>query len=127
VCQGWGSDRTSVLAGGQPVKVQIRERDVTLTAAMRVHVEHRLGLALGRFAGRIGPVTVHFSENDGGKHCQIDVGLRPKKVRAQDSGVDLLVAFNYASDRVSSSVARALDREQSWSTSLPRLPGGSKT
>jgi ribosomal subunit interface protein len=109
------------------VKVQIRERDLKLTDAMRTHVERRLGLALGRFAERIGPVTVHFSENESGKHCQIDVGLRPRKVRAHDTGVDLLVVFNYASDRVSSSVARALDREQSWSTSLPRTPGDSKT
>jgi ribosomal subunit interface protein len=127
VCQGRASDRPIVRAGGHALKVQIRERDIKVTEVMRAHVERRLGLALGRFAGRIGPVTVHFSENDGSKHCQIDVGLRPRKVRARDAGADLLVAFNYASDRVSSSVARALDREQDWANTRPRPPGESKT
>jgi ribosomal subunit interface protein len=105
------------------VKVQIRERDVILTEAMRAHVEDRLGLALGRFAGRIGAVTVQFSEKNGGKHCHIDVALQPRKILAQDTCTDLLAAFDYASDRVASSVARALDREQDWA---PRTPGEPK-
>jgi ribosomal subunit interface protein len=109
------------------VKVVIRERDVSLTPVARAHVESRLGLALGRFAGRIGPVTVQFSNRDGHKHCRIDVGLRPRKLQAEDTDSDLLTAFNHASDRVSSSVARALDREQQWADGGLWPPAGTRT
>jgi ribosomal subunit interface protein len=111
------------------MKVQIRERDVSVTSALRAHVERRLGLALGRFAGRIGPVTVRFFDDAGDKRCQIDVGLRPRKVRVEDTNADPFAAVDHASDRVSSTVARALDREREWDDggTRPRLPVESKT
>ena len=43
------------------MRVQFRERDVVLTKVVRDHVERRVRLALGRFAGRIGAVTVRLS------------------------------------------------------------------
>jgi putative sigma-54 modulation protein len=112
------------------MKVQFRERDVNLSKALRAHVQRRLGLALGRFAGRIGPVVVRFSDIGGDKRCQIDVGLRPRKVRVENTNADMLAAVNHASDRVSNSVARALDRERwDWDGggTGPRTPGGSGT
>jgi ribosomal subunit interface protein len=111
------------------MKVQIREQGVRVTAALREHVARRLGLALGRFAPRIGPVSVRFSDHGGSMRCEVDVGLRPRKVRVEDIDADPLAAFDYASDRIASSVRRALDREREWDEAamLPRTPGGSRT
>ena len=97
------------------MKIQIPEGDVDVTAVLRVHVERRLGLALARFADRIGRVTVRFSHADGGagggtKRCRIEVGLRPRRLDVEDTDVDLFAALNHATDRASRSVARALDR-----------------
>jgi putative sigma-54 modulation protein len=99
------------------VKVQIQQRDVQVSEALRAHVERRLGLALGRFGDRIGRVTVRFSGANGrtgeqATRCQIDVSLRPQSVRAGDTDADLFAAVDHASDRVSRSVARLLELEQ---------------
>jgi ribosomal subunit interface protein len=95
------------------MKIQIRERDVEVTARLRAHVERRLGLALGRFGDKVQLVTVRFSRahepGNAVKRCQIDVGLRPRLLRAGDTDADLFAAVDHASDRVSRSVARALD------------------
>jgi ribosomal subunit interface protein len=109
------------------MKLQIRERDVSVTSALRAHVQQRVGLALGRFAGRIAAVTVRISDDAGEKKCEIDVGLRPRKVRVQDIHPDPFTAVDRASDRVSSSVGRALDREREWeqAATWPRHAGGS--
>ncbi len=99
------------------MKIQIRERNVVVTEILRAHVESRLGLALGRFGERIERVIVRFSHTHDhrsglDKRCQIDVGLRPRSVRVEDMDVDLFVAVDHATDRVSRSVARALERER---------------
>jgi ribosomal subunit interface protein len=91
--------------------------DVEVTDALRVHVERRLGLALGRFGDRIGRVRVRFSEaeakaGDGHKRCQIQIGLRPLSVDVVDCDADLFAADNTAVARASRSVARALERER---------------
>jgi len=104
------------------MKIQIREHDVEVTKILRSHVERRLGLALGRFAERIGRVTVRFSESDGhqralDKRCQIEVGLRPTSVRVEDVDADPFIAVDHAADRVSRSVARALERQRDWQSS----------
>jgi putative sigma-54 modulation protein len=104
---------------GPEMKIHIRKRNVEVTKILRAHVESRLGLALGRFGERIGRVIVRFSDTDGhrsglDKRCQIDVGLRPRSVRVEDMDVDLFVAVDNATDRVSRSVARALEREREW-------------
>ena len=96
------------------MKIQILQCDVDITDVLRVHVERRLGLALGRFGDRIGRVIVRFSYADGDasgghKRCQIEVGLRPRALDVEDTDVDLFAAVNHATDRVSRSVARALE------------------
>lgn len=98
------------------MKVEIRERGVEVTEVLRAHVERRLGLALGRFADRIGRVTVRFSGANGrtgeqATRCRIDVSLRPRNVRAGDTDADLFAAVDNASDRLSRSVARILELE----------------
>jgi putative sigma-54 modulation protein len=97
------------------MKIQIRKCDVDVTDPLRVHVERRLGLALARFADRIGRVIVRFSRADddasgGHKRCQIEVGLRPRSLDVEDTDVDLFAAVNHAIDRASRSVARALEQ-----------------
>ena len=99
-------------------KIQIRHHDVVISDVLRVHVERRLGLALARFADRIGRVIVRFSQADGDaevghKRCQIEVGLRPQRVDVEDTDIDLFAAVNHATDRAARSVARVFEREQS--------------
>ena len=101
------------------MKIHIQNRNVEVTKILRAHVESRLGLALARFGERIGRVIVRFSDTNGrlnalDKRCQIDVGLRQRSVRVEDMDVDLFVAVDNATDRVSRSVARALEREHEW-------------
>jgi putative sigma-54 modulation protein len=97
-------------------KIEIQQRDIEITDVLRTHVQHRLGLALGRFADRIGRVIVRFSyvdrhPNDADKRCQIEVSLRPQRVDVEDTDADLFAAVNHATDRASRSVARALERD----------------
>ena len=47
------------------IKIQIRKTNVEISEVLRIHVERRLGLALARFADRIGRVVVRFSHADG--------------------------------------------------------------
>jgi putative sigma-54 modulation protein len=100
------------------IKIHIRNHDVDITDVLRIHVERRLGLALARFGDRIGRVMVRLSHADGDgnaghKRCQIEVGLRPQRVDAEDTDADLFAAVNHATDRASRSIARALERELS--------------
>jgi putative sigma-54 modulation protein len=96
------------------MKIQILKCDVDVTDVFRVHVERRLGLALARFADRIGRVLVRLSYADGDagghKRCQIEVGLRPRRLDVEDTDVDLFAAVNHATERASRSVARALEQ-----------------
>ena len=97
------------------MKIQIPPCDVDVTDALRDHVESRIGLALARFADRIGRVVVRFSQVDGDtsgghKRCEIEVGLRPRRVDVEDIDVDLFAAVNHATDRALRSIARALEQ-----------------
>ena len=98
-------------------KIEIQQRNIEITDVVRTHVQDRLGLALGRFADRIGRVIVRFSQADGhatgaDTRCQIEVALRPRSVDVEDTDADLFAAVNHAVDRASRSVARALERER---------------
>ena len=71
------------------IKIQIRKTSVEMTDVLRMHLERRLRLALSRFADRIGTVIVRLShaapERSGSyKRCQIEVGLRPHRVQAEE-------------------------------------------
>jgi len=96
------------------LKVHVWGRDVEITEVMRAHVKRCLGLALGRFGERIGQVTVRISGAGVDNRCRIDVGLRPRKLRIEGMDADPLRAVDHAAERVSSSVARALEREREW-------------
>ena len=116
------------------MKIHIRERNVEVTEVLRSHVQRRVGLALGRFGERIGRVIVRFSEIDGlrssvDKRCQIEVGLRQRNVQVEDMNADLFTAVDHAADRVSRSVARALERQRDWGLNPihPWTSGGSRS
>jgi putative sigma-54 modulation protein len=107
------------------MQILLRARNVKVTQLLRAHVGERLGLALGRFAERIDKVTVHLMNAPPGrrsaeKRCRIAVGLRPRPISVEDADVDLLVALDRATERISRSVARALERQQA----LDQNPNG---
>jgi putative sigma-54 modulation protein len=115
------------------IKIHIRELKGDVAEVLRNHVERRLRFALGRFADRIGRVKVRFSSvsgrlRGGSKRCQIHVGLRPIDVQVEDTNTDAFAAVDHAVDRVSRSVARALERERAWDAVMtpPRRPGVSR-
>jgi len=111
------------------MKVHVWGHDVEITAVLRAYVERRLGLALGRFGERIGQVTVRISSTDVDRSCRIDVSLRPRKLRIEGADADALRAVDYAAERVSSSLTRALEREREWDEHAlwPEPLGRSKT
>ncbi|HTB60985.1 MAG TPA: HPF/RaiA family ribosome-associated protein [Polyangia bacterium] len=99
------------------MKIRLTARNVALTDRLRVHVRRRVALALGRFGERIDKVSVRFTGTEAGrgpsqKHCQIEVELRPRPVSVEDADADPFAAADGATDRLSRSVARALEREQ---------------
>jgi ribosomal subunit interface protein len=94
------------------VTIRIRVRNVEATGALRTHVEHRLRLALGRFAERIARVTVRFSAAEAGKRCQIDLVLRPRTLTVEDTDSEAFAALDHAVDRLSRTVVRSLERER---------------
>jgi len=88
----------------------------TVDAAVREHVERRLGFALSQFGDRIGRVTVHLTDANepwGGedKRCRVVVEvLGHARVVVEDTDRDLNVAIDRAADRVGQAVRRKLDR-----------------
>ena len=113
------------------MKIRLSARNVTLTDRLRVHVRRRLELALGRFGDRIDKVSVRFTNDDAGrgpsqKHCRIEVGLRPRPVIVEDADADPFAAADGATDRLSRSVTRMLEREQDESRTSFFGAAGSK-
>lgn len=99
------------------MKIRLTARNVALPERLRVHVRRRLALALGRFGERIEQVSVRFTDSATGqgpsqKQCRIEVELPPRSVSAQDTDADPFAAADGATDRLSRSVARALERER---------------
>lgn len=101
------------------MRVSIRERNISITKLLRAHVERRLDFALARFSNQVHRVSVHLSGGDGkrdgeAKRCRIDVGLSPTRLRVEDADTDLFAAVTAAANRLSRSVARAVERDRLW-------------
>jgi ribosomal subunit interface protein len=101
------------------MKVQFADRGGKVPPTLRAHVRTRIGLALGRFAQRIERVVVRFSESDGEKRCLIEVGMRAEMFRVEGQHGDVFAAADNAVARVSSSIDRALEREQNGDSRGP--------
>jgi ribosomal subunit interface protein len=97
------------------MKVRIRERGVSVTERLRVHIDRRLGFALSRFGERITRVTVNFSDGKGARSsetlCRIEVTLASRKVQVEDTNDDAFAAVEHAAGRAARSVARVLAQE----------------
>ena len=103
-------------------KIKIRSRHVGVNEALRAHVESRVGFALARFGNEIGRVIVRFSNSGEYKCCSIAVDVRARIVWAEDTDADLFAAVDHASQRVSRSVGRAVERERDWGADVARPP-----
>jgi ribosomal subunit interface protein len=99
--------------GEAAMNVRIRAHRFEVTKALRQHVERCLGLVLGRFGSRIGQVTVRFWDEDKIKRCQIDIDLRPVRLRIEDRDGDPFAAVEHAASRAARSIGRAIERELS--------------
>jgi ribosomal subunit interface protein len=102
------------------MKIRLTARNLVLTEPLRLHVRRRVALALGRFGDRIAEVSVRLTGTEAGhgpsqKHCRIAADLSPRPVSAEDADVDPFAAADGAIDRLSRSVARALEREHDTS------------
>ena len=88
------------------------------TRELRDHVERRLGFALGRFAGRIGRVTVYVEDLNGPRggvdqRCRIQVSLVPSGiVMAEGMGAEAIAAVNRAAERVARQMRNEFDRRR---------------
>jgi ribosome-associated translation inhibitor RaiA len=92
------------------MNLRIRGPEAIVTAALRAQVETQVGLALGRFADRVGPITVRFSSRNARIRCQIEVALRPRVVHVEEDDDSPSRAANHAIARVDGPVGRAIER-----------------
>jgi ribosome-associated translation inhibitor RaiA len=69
-------------------------------------------------------VVVRFLADGGDNCCQIELALRPQKIKIEGSHADPFAAVNHAAERISISVARALERERDndWRVVGGRVP-----
>jgi putative sigma-54 modulation protein len=96
------------------MRIQIRGPKSDVSQRLRGHVERRIGLALGRFAPRIGRVLVQFSPVGTERRCHIEVSLSAQSVLAEDVHADPFAALDNAATRLSRFIARAIERELAW-------------
>ena len=98
------------------MRIQVRNRDLQPTEAIREHVERRLLYALSRYGSCVRNVTVCLSTLVGNpgverKHCQIAVALdQADKSVVVDSDADIYAAIDRAVERTQRAVGRALER-----------------
>jgi ribosomal subunit interface protein len=98
------------------MNVLVRGLNVSITTALKARIEHRLDLALGRFASHLKDVQVRLSDTnerhtglDG--RCQISAHIRgAAAVWIDEVGPDLFAAIDVAADRLGQAVARRVQR-----------------
>jgi len=100
------------------MQIDIQARDFTLTNALRVHIDRRLGFALSNRDSHIQHIIIRLSDVNGprggaDKCCHIQVVL-PKlsDVVIEDTEVDLYVAIDRAVERAGRTVDRRLSRQR---------------
>ena len=91
-----------------------------LTGALRTYIKRRLHFALGRFAGKVGRVTVRVEDIPGagaipGASCRIRVELLPsgRMIRHEAVHSNLYIAIDLATERIGRVFERALNRIRS--------------
>jgi ribosomal subunit interface protein len=99
------------------MQIEIQARNFTLTHAMRMHIERRLGFALGTCYRHVKRILVRLSDINGprggnDKRCQLEVILPGQAVVVEDTEADLYFAINRAASRASRTVKRQLRRRR---------------
>ena len=99
------------------MQIVIQARNFSLTRAMRMYIEQRLGFALGRCYRHVNRILVRLSDINGprggnDKRCHLEVILPGQAVVVEDTEADLYVAINRASSRASRTVMRQLRRRR---------------
>jgi len=108
--------------------LNITGQGLTVDAAVREHVERRMGFALGRFGDRIGRVVVHLTDVNGprggeDKRCRVVVEvLGYARVVVEDTDRDVQVAIERMADRVGQAVRRKLDYARLYADLQPEIP-----
>lgn len=94
--------------------VAIHNYHADLANALKTHVERRLRFALGRFGGRVGPVTVRISKKGPADNsCRISTDIKPfGRLSVEEVDPDLFAAIDRATGRIGRIFARELERVQ---------------
>ena len=96
--------------------IEVSANGIRVTPAMREHVQHRLHLALGRFANRIDGVAVRLTDVNGPRggvdvHCRIRVrGKDTEGLWTTALAVNPERAINEATVRLRRVIRRAIER-----------------
>ena len=98
------------------MQMEVRSKGFSTTAAIRAHVEKRLGFALDRFGSHIRSVAVWLGDMNGPKGgvdkcCRIAVDLGGNHVALEESAADLYHAVDHAAHRLRTKIVRELERE----------------
>jgi ribosomal subunit interface protein len=95
------------------MRLEIRGRNVKVSAQLKAHVERRLEFALDAFGDRVDASVVRFSDPGDAKVCEMALRLRPSgSVRVRQAGEDLYVAVDQCAERAARAVARAVERKR---------------
>ena len=91
---------------------QMHAHGADLIAALQTYIERRIRFALGRFATRVGQVTVRVkTEGKLGNQCRISADLLPfGQVAVEDSDIDLFAAIDRATGKIGRQFGRELER-----------------
>ena len=96
--------------------IEVSANGIKVTPAMREHVQHRLHLALGRFATRIDGVAVRLTDVNGPRggvdvHCRMQVqGKDTEGLWTTALAVNPEKAINEATVRLQRAIKRAIER-----------------
>jgi ribosomal subunit interface protein len=107
------------------VKVQIRDTSFEPSNRLQAHLQRRVDMALDGLGQRVSRIVVRLSRavpERGGSatRCDIEVALRPRNVRAEETDVDLFLAVDKAARHLQRAVGRALAYERAWKDDQPR-------
>ena len=105
------------------MKIVLRDGGAVVNDRLRAHLDRRLAFALSGLGERVMNVFVRLSMDATRKiplpRCEIEVKLRPRSLQVTETGDNLFGAVENAAARLTSSLARAVEREQLWSKGPP--------
>lgn len=109
------------------MQLEMRGVNYELNDELKVHIERRMRFALGRFAARIGRLTVRLTDVNGlrggiDKHCRITVDLAPRgTVMIEGAGDDPFALIADAAKRACRAVRKDLERRRRRHPRVPLL------